>query len=227
MRITPRPELSAEDQAWLRKQAARAVAPRRLVERCQILLRAGLGETNQQIAAALGNTLQKPARSPARFHREGRVGLEKDAPGRGRKPTYGPEIQQLIVERTLRTKPPAATHWSQRTLAQALDLSSRTIGRVWQAHGLKPHLVRTFKVSYDPRFTEKLEDVVGLYLNQPEHALVLCCDEKSQVQALDRTQPGLPLNPLTASQALPLRFRPAHVTLYEICFVTPQSQFQS
>lgn len=193
MRITPRPELSPEDHAWLRKQATSAVAPRRLVERCQVILRAAHGETNEQIAAALGMSRQKAARWRARFAESGRAGLEHDAPGRGRKPTYGPEIHQLIVERTLRTKPPAATHWSQRTLAQALDVSSRTIGRVWQAHGLKPHLVRTFKVSNDPHFTEKLEDVVGLYLHTPEHALVLCCDEKSQVQALDRTQPGLPL----------------------------------
>jgi transposase len=193
MRITPRPELTCEDQAWLRKHAMSAVAPRRLVERCQIILRAAQGETNEEIAAALGMTRQKAARWRARFAEGGRAGLQQDAPGRGRKPTYGPEIQQRIVERTLRTKPPTATHWSQRTLARALEVSSRTIGRVWQAHGLKPHLERTFKVSNDPRFAEKLEDVVGLYLNTPEHALVLCCDEKSQVQALDRTQPGLPL----------------------------------
>ncbi len=84
------------------------------------------------------------------------------------------------MERTLRTKPPVATQWSQRSLARVLDVSSRTVGRVWQAHGLKPHLIRTFKVSNDPGFAEKLEDVIGLYLNAPEHALVLCCDEKSQ-----------------------------------------------
>jgi transposase len=193
MHITPRPVLSADDVAWLRRQAAGALTPRRLVERCQIVLRAAEGETNEQIAAALGISRQKAARWRARFREGGRAGLEQDAPGRGCKPVYGPEIQQLIVDRTLRTRPPNSTHWSQRTLAQALDVSSRTIGRVWQAHGLKPHLVRTFKVSNDPHFTEKLEDVVGLYLNAPEHALVLCCDEKSQVQALDRTQPGLPL----------------------------------
>ena len=121
------------------------------------------------------------------------MGLEKNAPGRGRKPVYGPEIQALIVEKTLRSLPPQATQWSQRSLAKALDLSDSTVGRVWRAHGLKPHLVKTLKVSNDPRFVEKLEDVIGLYLNAPEHALVLCCDEESQVQALDRTQPGLPL----------------------------------
>ena len=113
-----------------------AVAPRRLVERCQIILRAAEGETNEQIATALGITRQKAARWRDRFRQGGRAGLEQDAPGRGRKPTYGPEIQQLIVERTLRTTPPGATHWSQRTMARALEVSSRTIGRVWQAHGL-------------------------------------------------------------------------------------------
>jgi transposase len=102
-------------------------------------------------------------------------------------------MTELIVERTLRSRPPQATQWSQRSLAEALDVSDSTIGRVWRAHGLKPHLVRTFKISKDPKFVEKLEDVIGLYLNAPEHAIVLCCDEKSQVQALDRTQPGLPL----------------------------------
>jgi hypothetical protein len=86
-----------------------------------------------------------------------------------------------------------ASHWSRQSMAEAMDVSPSTVGRIWREHGLKPHLIRTFKVSKDPRFAEKLEDVVGLYLNAPEHAIVLCCDEKSQVQALDRTQPGLPL----------------------------------
>jgi transposase len=162
-------------------------------ERCRIVLRAAEGRTNEQIAAELKITRQKVARWRNRFREHGRAGLEHDAPGRGRKPVYGAEITALIVERTTRTLPAKATQWSQRSLAKALDLSDSTIGRVWRAHGLKPHLVRTFKVSNDPRFVEKLEDVVGLYLDAPEHALVLCCDEKSQVQALDRTQPGLPL----------------------------------
>ena len=184
---------SLEDLEWLRKQATSGLTARRLGERCQIVLLAVEGKNNEQIAAVLGITRQKAARWRTRFQQGGRAGLEHDLPGRGRKPVYGPEMDRLIVERTLRTLPPAATHWSQRSLARVLDVSGRTVGRVWQAHGLKPHLVRTFKVSNDPRFAEKLEDVVGLYLDTPEHALVLCCDEKSQVQALDRTQPGLPL----------------------------------
>ena len=105
----------------------------------------------------------------------------------------------MVVRRTTRQKPEAATHWSRRVMARATDLSPSTIGRIWQRHGLKPHLSRTFKVSNDPHFAEKLEDIVGLYLAAPEHALVLCCDEKSQVQALDRTQPGLPLKKGRAS----------------------------
>jgi transposase len=185
--------LSAEDLQWLRKQARSVIAPKRLVERCRIVLLGLEGRTNEQIGKALGITRQKAARWRKRFAEGGRECLQFDAPGRGRKPAYGAGLTELIIERTLRSRPPQATQWSQRSLGKALDVSDSTIGRVWRAHGLKPHLVRTFKVSKDPKFVEKLEDVVGLYLNAPEHALVLCCDEKSQVQALDRTQPGLPL----------------------------------
>ena len=193
MRVAPLISLDQDLKQWLQKQVGSALTPQRLVERCQIVLLAAEGQDNLEIAAALGCTRQKVARWRARFRTAGRAGLESDAPGRGRKPLYGPEMSALIVERTLRTRPPRATHWSRRTLAKALDIGATTVGKVWREHGLKPHLARTFKVSNDPRFVEKLEDVVGLYLNAPEHALVLCCDEKSQVQALDRTQPGLPL----------------------------------
>lgn len=193
MRIASLISLSSEDQQWLRKQAVSAIASRRLAERCRIILLAAEGQTNEQIAGTLVMSRQKVARWRGRFLQAGRAGLENDAAGRGRKPTYGPDVQSLIVNRTLRSRPPQATQWSVRSLAKVLGLSFSTVARVWRAHGLKPHLVRTFKVSNDPRFAEKLEDVIGLYLNAPEHAIVLCCDEKSQVQALDRTQPGLPL----------------------------------
>jgi transposase len=193
MRIARSLSPSSEDQQWLRKQVGSVVVVKRLAERCRIVLLAAQGYSDVDIAARLGITRQKASRWRTRFLDFGRAGLEKDAPGRGRKALYGPEVQALIVERTLQTLPPQATHWSQRSLAKALALSDSTVGRVWRAHGLKPHLVRTFKVSNDPRFVEKLEDVIGLYLNAPEHAIVLCCDEKSQMQALDRTQPGLPL----------------------------------
>jgi transposase len=114
-------------------------------------------------------------------------------PGRGRKPKYDLAKRDAWIAATLETKPKGMTHWSCRTMAQAQGVSKNTVNRLWQLHNLKPHLNRTFKLSRDPKFIEKLTDVVGLYLNPPEKAIVLCVDEKSQIQALDRTQPGLPL----------------------------------
>lgn len=124
------------------------------------------------------------------------AGIESDLP-RGAPPVKV-DVSRL-VKLTTESKPDAATHWSTRTMATELGVSAASVSRHWRAKGLKPHLVRSFKVSRDPRFVEKLEDVVGLYLSPPEHAIVLCCEEKSQVQALDRTQPGLPLKKGRAS----------------------------
>jgi transposase len=169
------------------------LSSKRLSERCAVVLLAAKGKRNDEIACQLEITRQKAARWRQRFLEAGRAGIEYDQPGRGRKPTYPPDIRRLMVRLTTQETPKAATHWSRQSMAKELGLSPSTVGRVWREHGLKPHLARTFKVSKDPRFAEKLEDIVGLYLNAPEHALVLCCDEKSQVQALDRTQPGLPL----------------------------------
>jgi transposase len=193
MRKAPSVTLSEEDKVWLNKQVRSGLTPKRLEERCRIILLAAEGRDNDEIAATLGMTPKRVGRWRSRFVTEGPAGIENDKPGRGRKPTYPPEIHQLVVEKTTRSKPPGATHWSRDTMAAALDISATTVGRIWKAHGLKPHLARTFKVSNDPKFAEKLEDIVGLYLNAPEHAIVLCCDEKSQIQALDRTQPGLPM----------------------------------
>src|SRR5690606_3445478 len=109
------------------------------------------------------------------------------------KPTYGGDKVAAVVKATLETKPPGQTHWSCRSLADAQGISKSTVNTIWQAHKLQPHRSETFKLSRDPKFLEKLTDVVGLYLNPPEQAIVLCVDEKSQIQALDRTQPGLPL----------------------------------
>ena len=120
-------------------------------------------------------------------------GIEKDAPRPGRFPSIPQEKKTAIVRKTTNETPPNATHWSRASMAEATGVSESTIGRIWRKYGLKPHLIRTFKISNDKRFAEKLEDIIGLYLNPPEHALVLSCDEKSQMQALDRTQPGLPL----------------------------------
>jgi len=122
------------------------------------------------------------------------AGIEKDAPRPGRNPSIPPATVELILHKTTQEKPKAATHWSTRTMAKAIGVSKATVQRIWSANGLKPHLVKTFKVSNDRHFAEKLRDVVGLYLNPPDHALVLSCDEKSQIQALDRTQKGLPIH---------------------------------
>ena len=180
MRTAPRVELSEDDRAWLEKVSRSRVEAVRLSERALVVLMAADGKTNREIGRSLGITEEKAARWRGRFNDQGRTGIEQDAPGRGRKPTYPPEIVSMVVRRTTRQKPGAATHWSRRLMASATDLSASTIGRIWRQHGLKPHLSRTFKVSNDPHFAEKLEDIVGLYLNAPEHALVFCCDfEKS------------------------------------------------
>ena len=193
MRVAPTVQLSESDREWMLRESRSALAPKRLGERCRVVLLAAEGKTNEQIAAELGMSRQKAGRWRGRFVKKGRIGIEEDEPGRGRKHTYPVELRELIVQKTTRATPPAATHWSRTSMAKAMELSPSTVGRIWREHGLKPHLVRTFKISNDLQFTEKLEDIVGLYLQAPEHAIVLCCDEKSQVQALDRTQPGLPL----------------------------------
>jgi transposase len=157
------------------------------------VLLAATGKQDKEIAAELGITAHKTARWRNRFLDAGMAGLEKDAPRAGRTPSISAAKLERVIHKTTQEKPTHATHWSTRTMAAAVGLSEATVRRIWHKHGLKPHLQETFKVSTDPHFAEKLEAVVGLYLNPPEHALVLCCDEKSQIQALDRSQPGLPL----------------------------------
>jgi len=129
----------------------------------------------------------------SRFSESGIAGIEKDAPRPGRLPKVSDSIQKQVVDKTLNEKPKGATQWSTRRMAAEFNVSDATIRRIWKLHGLKPHLVQPFKLSNDPKFVEKPEDVIGLYLSPPEHALVFCVDEKSQVQALDRTQPRLPM----------------------------------
>jgi transposase len=158
-------------------------------------LAAAEGKQNKDIAAELQVTRGAVARWRDRFAESGVAGIEKDAPRGGRPPKAREDLVRRIIETTTRQKPANATHWSTRTLAEALGTNRSLVSRVWRAHGLKPHLSRTFKVSNDPHFAEKLIDVVGLYLDPPEHALVLCVDEKSQIQALDRTQKSLPIYP--------------------------------
>jgi transposase len=150
---------------------------------------------NRAIAAQLGVSRPTVLLWRGRFARSGVPGLMKDARRPGRKKAVAPETIKQVVEATLRTTPPAATHWTVRTMARAQGLSRMTVQRIWKQHGLQPHRVETFKLSRDPYFVEKLRDVVGLYLDPPDKALVLSVDEKSQIQALDRTAPLLPLRP--------------------------------
>jgi transposase len=195
MRVAPSITLTPEEQAILERWSRGRSSPARLVLRARIVLAAAQGRQNKDIAAALQTTRKTVGQWRARFAEARLAGLEKDAP-RGGRPPIGRDADAVrIIEATTRTKPDNATHWSTRTLAAKLGVSPSMVHRVWRASGLKPHLVRTFKVSNDPRFAEKVVDVVGLYLDPPEHALVLSCDEKSQIQALDRTQKSLPLYP--------------------------------
>jgi len=145
------------------------------------------------VVAATGKTKRTTYRWRDRYVQAGIAGLERDASRPGRKPPLEAAMIERVVDMTLHEKPPAATHWSVRKLGKAVGLSASSVQRIWAAYGLKPHLTRGFKLSNDPKFTEKVQDVVGLYLNPPDKALVLSVDEKSQIQALDRTQPGLPI----------------------------------
>jgi transposase len=156
-------------------------------------LLAASGLDNEAIAAELKITRQKAGRWRSRFAERGIDGIFKEEARPGRPPVIGPRKRARIVRTTLEEKPTNSTQWSRALMSAKTGVSPSTVGRIWRAHGLKPHLSRTFKLSNDKRFAEKLEDVVGLYLNPPDNAIVLSCDEKSQMQALDRTQPGLPM----------------------------------
>lgn len=193
MRVAPPIHLTQEQATQLRSWARGRRTEARLVRRAKIVLLASEGKQNKEIAASLGVMPRIVACWRGRFLKLGVEGLIKDAPRSGRKPSVTAEKVKTIVRRTIEEIPRNATHWSTRTMAKAEGVSEKTVRRIWKRHGLKPHLVRTFKLSRDPHFAERLEDIVGLYLNPPEHAIVLSVDEKSQIQALDRTQPGLPL----------------------------------
>ena len=195
MRVAPLITLTEDQKHTLQQWARGRSLPARQVERARVVLLASVGKQDLEIAAEVGISNQKAARWRKRFLQQGLAGLEKDAPRQGRPSTISSAKVQEVIRKTTQERPVQATHWSTRTMAEAVGLSEKTVRRIWHQHGLKPHLVETFKVSNDPQFAEKLEAIVGLYLNPPEHAIVLCCDEKSQIQALDRTQPSLPLKP--------------------------------
>lgn len=186
-------QLTPEDRARLERLVADRNTPQKHVWRAQIVLLSGDGVGTMEIMRRTGQSKPTVWRWQARFAAEGVAGLLRDKTRPpGRKP-LAPSVIQQVVTKTTTERPPAATHWTARAMAKAAGLGVSSVQRIWRAHGLKPHLVRGFKLSNDPAFTEKLVDIVGLYLNPPDRALVLAVDEKSQIQALDRTQPGLPL----------------------------------
>lgn len=190
MRVAPEILLTDDERMVLMNLVRSRLTSVRLDQRSGIVLLAADGFQNKDIAQMLSVGRVQVSRWRNRYAQLRLTGIEHDLP-RGAPPKTV-DVARL-VELTTQSKPEAATHWSTRTMAEQLGVSAASVSRHWRAHGLKPHLVRGFKVSRDPKFVEKLEDIVGLYLSPPEHALVLCCDEKSQVQALDRTQPGLPM----------------------------------
>jgi transposase len=175
--------------SWIRAKTT----PQRVVLRSRVCLAAAEGQSNNAIRKSLGVSRPTILLWRARFKKFGPAGIAEDAPhGQSSRRTDAETIKR-IIDRTLQTVPANATHWSTRTLAKEVGVSHATVARVWEAYGLQPHRVKTFKLSTDKQFVEKLTDVVGLYLNPPDKAMVLCVDEKSQIQALDRTQPGLPM----------------------------------
>ena len=190
MRVAPKIALTDDERAGLTRLARSKRTSVRLAQRARMVLLAAQGLQTQDIAERMAVGRVQVARWRERYAVARLTGIERDLP-RGAPPVTV-DVARL-VELTTQSTPKAATHWSTRTMAAALGVSAASVSRHWRANGLKPHVVRGFKVSRDPKFVEKLEDIVGLYLSPPEHALVLCCDEKSQVQALDRTQPGLPI----------------------------------
>jgi transposase len=193
MNISERIILSHKEQAAIKLWSRGKSFPLRLVQRAQIIQMSADGIFNHDIANHLGISRPTVQLWRQRFLSLRCAGLEKDAPRQGRIPKISPRKIKTVINATLHTTPPNATHWSVRTMAKAQSLSRMTIQRIWNNAQLKPHLTKTFKLSNDKHFVEKLNDVVGLYLNPPVKSLVLCVDEKSQIQALDRTQPGLPL----------------------------------
>lgn len=185
--------LSPEERCTLDTWVRGRRLPVRLVQRAQIIQMAADGMPSQNIAQELGISRPTIQLWRQRFLALRLVGLEKDAPRPGRIPKISEKKIQSVVEATLHTTPSNATHWSTRSMANAQGLSEATIRRIWKQYNLKPHLLKTFKLSRDKHFVEKIHDVVGLYMNPPDKSVVFCVDEKSQIQALDRTQPGLPM----------------------------------
>jgi transposase len=192
-RSTPHIAVSEDQKKQIEQWLAALGTPQQVALRCRIVLAASRGESEVSSAAKLDVNRKTVRLWRKRFSRDGLQSLWEVAPGRGRKATYGPERIKAILDATLQSKPKGITHWSCRLMAASQGISKSTVSNLWRSHNLKPHRTKTFKLSRDPKFLEKLTDVIGLYLNPPDKAIVLCVDEKSQIQALNRTQPGLPL----------------------------------
>jgi transposase len=185
--------VSQQQQEQIQQWLAALGTPQQVALRCRIVLSAGRGESEAGIAASMNINRKTVRLWRERFLTQGLQGLWEIAPGRGRKATFGPDRIKAVLDATLQSKPKGSTHWSCRLMAASQGISKSTVSNLWRSHNIKPHRTKKFKLSRDPQFLEKLTDVIGLYLNPPDKAVVLCVDEKSQIQALDRTQPGLPL----------------------------------
>ena len=195
-RVTKAPiVVTAEARARLEAIVAAPSMKQKYVWRARIVLLSAAGVGTMAIARQVGKSKRAVWRWQERFVAEGVEGLLRDRPRPGRPPTVGPDQVRAVVDRTQRTVPPDATHWSTRSLARAVGLGKTTVLKIWHEHGLKPHAVKGFKVSRDPAFVDKVRDVIGLYVNPPDHAVVLSVDEKSRIQALERTQAPRPLIP--------------------------------
>lgn len=195
MRVAPIIVLTPEEREQLERWSRGRSTPQRLVLRSKIILLASQRKTNKEIIEELNTSPVTVGRWRSRFALLRIEGIRKDAPRPGRKPSLSRSMVKKIVDTTLNQKPPGETHWSTRTLAEKLGTSHMTVQRVWKAHNLQPHRTRSFKLSKDPEFEEKLVDVVGLYMNPPEKAVVFSFDEKPQMQALERNQKVLPIQP--------------------------------
>ncbi len=185
--------VSPGDRSRLERLVSDRTTPQKHVWRARIVLLSGDRLGTMAILRQVGKSKPTVWRWQERFLEEGVDGLLRDRDRGSGRPPLGAAVKSLVLTKTMRETPPNATHWSVRSMGKAVGISHTSVQRIWAEHGLKPHLVSTFKVSNDPRFAEKVADVIGLYLNPPDKALVLSVDEKSQVQALDRTQPGLPM----------------------------------
>ena len=192
--------LSDEEREVLERWARRPTSAQALALRCRIVLAAADGELSKDIAARLGCNASTVGRWRGRFAERGVDGLH-DEPRPGKPRVIGDEDVERVIVKTLEEQPPNATHWSTRSMAAATGMNQTAISRIWRAFGLKPHQTQAFKLSPDPQFIDKVRDIVGLYLNPPDAAVVLCVDEKSQIQALDRTAPILPMLPGTPQRA--------------------------